>query len=61
MKKYHLTFLRDGKYVTSFIEISSIESFIATEIKLGREIHLIYSRELSLKEWDSAKNLWFLA
>lgn len=57
MKRYHLTFLRDGKYVTQFAEVSSIEAFMAIEIELGREIHLLYSRELSIDEWVRVKEL----
>jgi len=57
MKKYHLTFLRNGKYVTQFAEVSSIESFMAIEIELGREIHLLYSRQLSIDEWIRVKEL----
>ncbi len=57
MKKYHLTFLRDGKYCTEFTEATSIEIFIATEIELGREIHILYSRELSFEEFILAKEL----
>jgi hypothetical protein len=57
MKRYHLTFLRDGKYVTEFAEVSSLEAFMAIEIKLGREVHLLYSRELSQDEWKDAKSL----
>jgi hypothetical protein len=53
MKKYHLTFLCDGKYVTQFVQASSLETFMANEIELGREIHLLYSRELSIDEWMS--------
>jgi hypothetical protein len=56
MKRYHLTFLRDGKYVTEFAEVSSLEAFIAVEINLGREVHLLYSRELSIDEWRYAKS-----
>jgi hypothetical protein len=57
MKRYHLTFLRDGKYVTEFAEVSSLEAFMAIEINLGREVHLLYSRELSQDEWKDAKSL----
>jgi hypothetical protein len=55
MKRYHLTFLRDGKYVTAFTELTSLEAFIAIEIELGRETHLLYSRELSNDEWIRVK------
>ena len=57
MKRYHLTFLRNGKYVTQFAEVSSLEAFMAIEIELGREIHLLYSRELSIDEWVRVKEL----
>lgn len=57
MKKYHLTFLRDGKYVTVFAELSSIESFMAIEMEMRREVHLLYSRELTEEEWLRAKAL----
>lgn len=51
MKKYHLTILRNGKYETLFGEFTSIEEFIVIEKKLGREVHIIYSRELSQEEY----------
>jgi hypothetical protein len=57
MRKYHLTFLRDGKYVTQFAEVSSLESFMAIEKELGREVHLLYSRELNKFEWERVKEL----
>lgn len=52
MKKYHLTILRNGKYVTIFGEMTSIESFLAIESELGYETHILYSRELSKEEWE---------
>jgi hypothetical protein len=55
MKKYHLTILRNGKYETIFGEMSSIENFIAIEKELGREVHVLYSRELSDDEWELSK------
>jgi hypothetical protein len=55
MKKYHLTFLRNGVYQTAFCETTSIEIFLAIEKELGREIHLIYSRELTEDEYKIAK------
>jgi hypothetical protein len=55
MKKYHLTILRNGKYETIFGEMSSIENFIAIEKELGREVHVLYSRELSEDEWELIK------
>ena len=57
MKRYHLTFLRDGKYVTRFAEVSSLEAFMATEIELGRQIHLLYNRELTIDEWTRVQEL----
>ena len=51
MKKYHLTILRDGKYETVFGEMSSILSFLMIEKELGREVHVLYSRELTDEEW----------
>jgi hypothetical protein len=57
MKKYHLTVLRDGIYKTIFGEISSIEAFVKIEQELGREIHVLYSRELSNEEWKIVKEL----
>jgi hypothetical protein len=51
MKKYHLTILRDGKYETVFGEMSSISSFLMIEKELGREVHVLYSRELTDEEW----------
>ena len=57
MKKYHLTILRNGKYETIFGEISSIEAFLVIEKEIGREVHILYSRELSNEEWEKVKNL----
>jgi len=53
MKKYHLTILRNGKYVTVFGEMTSIVSFLAIESELGYETHILYSRELSKEEWET--------
>ena len=55
MKKYHLTFLRDGMQCTAFTEISSIAMFIAIEKELGRKIHILYSREVPEEEWEIVK------
>lgn len=55
MKKYHLTFLRDGMQYTAFAEISSIAMFIAIEKELGRKIHILYSREVPEEEWEIVK------
>ena len=52
MNKYHLTIIRNGNYETLFAEITSIESFIAIEKELGRDVHILYSRELSAYEWS---------
>ena len=57
MKKYHLTILRNGKHETIFGEMSSIEAFLAIEKELDREVHILYSRELSNEEWERVKNL----
>ena len=46
MKKYHLTILRNGEYVTIFGEMSSIENFLLIEKELGYDTHILYSREL---------------
>ncbi len=51
MKKYHLTILRNGKYETLFGEFSSIGSFLLIEKELGREVHILYSRELTDDEY----------
>lgn len=55
MKKYHLTFIRDGVYHTAFAEILSIWSFLKIEEELGRVVHIIYSREVDEDEWNSNK------
>ena len=57
MKKYHLTILRNGKYETLFGEVTSIEVFLAIEKELGREVHVLYSRELSNEEYKKALEL----
>lgn len=54
MKKYHLTIVRNGKYETLFGEFTSIESFLAIEKQLGREVFIIYSRELTFEEYQNA-------
>lgn len=51
MNKFHLTIIRNGNYETLFAEISTIESFIAIEKELGRDVHILYSRELTDYEW----------
>lgn len=51
MKLYHLTILRDGKYETIFGEMTSVENFILIEKELGRDTHVLYSRELT--DYDS--------
>lgn len=56
MKKYHITFLRDGRYFTEFAELSSIAMFIAIEKQIGREIHMLYSREITNEEYYLAKD-----
>ena len=55
MKNYHLTILRNGKYETIFGVMSSIESFLAIEKEMGREVHILYSRELSNEEWEMVR------
>ena len=52
MKYYHLTFLRDGKHTTIFTMTTSIANFLLVEKTLGREIHILYSRELSEEEYN---------
>ena len=56
MKHYHLTFLRDGKYFTAFACITSIETFLLIEKDLGREVHILYSREITEEEYNSFHN-----
>ncbi len=51
MKAYHLTILRDGKYETIIGEMTSIENFILIERELGRDTHVLYSRELTNYDW----------
>lgn len=53
MKKYHLTIIRNGRYVTIFGEMTSIFSFLAMQSELGHETHILYSRELSKGEWET--------
>jgi hypothetical protein len=55
MKQYHLTILRDGKYETIFGEMTSIENFVLIEKELGRDTHVLYSRELSDYDWKLFK------
>jgi hypothetical protein len=57
MKYYHLTFLRDGKYVTAFACTKSITNFILIEKELGREVHILYSREIDEGEYNLFHNL----
>jgi hypothetical protein len=57
MKHYHLTFLRDGKYFTAFACITSIETFLLIEKDLGREVHILYSREITEEEYNSFYNI----
>jgi hypothetical protein len=52
MKKYHLTILRNGKHETIFAEIISITTFLLIEKELGREVHILYSREVTDEEYD---------
>jgi hypothetical protein len=55
MKYYHLTILRDGKYVTAFAHTTSITNFLLIEKNLGREVHILYSRESSQEEYNLYK------
>jgi hypothetical protein len=55
MKKYHLTILRNGKFLTIFDEMSSITSFLMVEKQLGNETQILYSKELSDDEWKLIK------
>ena len=57
MKHYHLTFLRDGKYVTAFACTTSITNFLLIEKELGREVHIMYSREITEEEYNLFHNL----
>jgi len=52
MKYYHLTFLRDGEYITAFACTTSIANFILIEKSLGRDVHILYSREIDEEEHD---------
>ena len=52
MKYYHLTFLRDGKHITVFTETKSVANFLVIEKTLGREVHILYSREVSEEEYN---------
>jgi hypothetical protein len=53
MKYYHLTILRDGEYVTAFACTTSITNFLLFEKELGREVHILYSREITEEEYNS--------
>ena len=57
MKYYHLTFLRDGKYVTAFAHTTSITNFLLIEKKLGRKVHILYSREIDEEEYNLFHNV----
>ena len=57
MKYYHLTILRDDKYVTVFAHITSITNFLLIEKELGREVHIMYSREITEEEYNLFHNL----
>jgi hypothetical protein len=52
MKYYHLTILRDGKYVTAFAHTTSITKFLLIEKTLGREVHILYSREIDEEQYN---------
>jgi hypothetical protein len=52
MKYYHLTFLRDGEYVTAFAHTTSITNFLLIEKTLGREVHILYSREIDEEQYN---------
>jgi hypothetical protein len=52
MKYYHLTILRDGKYVTAFAHTSSITNFLLIEKTLGREVYILYSREIDEEQYN---------
>jgi hypothetical protein len=56
MKYYHLTFLRDGKYVTAFAHTTGITNFLLIEQQLGRESHILYSREICEEEYNKFNN-----
>jgi hypothetical protein len=56
MKYYHLTFLRDGKYVTAFVFTTGITNFLLIEQELGRELHILYSREICEEEYNKFNN-----
>ena len=51
MKYYHLTILRDGKYITAFACTTSIANFLLIEKELGREVYILYSREITEEEY----------
>ena len=57
MKHYHLTLLRDGKYFTAFACLTSIANFLLIEKSLGREVHILYSREITEEEHDFFHNI----
>lgn len=52
MKYYHLTFLRDGNYVTAFCYLTSIANFLLIEKNIGRDVHILYSREITEDEYN---------
>ena len=57
MKHYHLTLLRDGKYFTAFACLTSIANFILIEKELGREVYILYSREITEEEYNLFYNI----
>ncbi len=57
MKHYHLTFLRDGEYVTAFACTTSITNFLLIEKELGREVYILYSREITEEEYNLFYNI----
>ena len=57
MKYYHLTFLRDGEYITVFTLTTSIANFLLIEKSLGKETHILYSREITEEEYDLFYNI----
>jgi hypothetical protein len=52
MNYYHLTFLRNGNYVTEFCYLTSIANFLLIEKELGRDVHILYSREITEDEYN---------
>jgi hypothetical protein len=53
MKKYHLTILRNGSYLTTYVQAPSIAIFLLNEAEFNLNTHILYSRELSDEEWES--------